>query len=597
MKTLSFGSKDFLQGISPLQQQQNSVGGFFAKASGIDLYRNLGKISPGIKPTSVADLARTNVKCITTANSKIYAHTTSELINVTDDVVHTFTTLRNNISAPTATYAHSVFVDSLAFPNYFSDGTPIPNTTQSKKCIIYFTDTHLGFYNIDPITIPTGTGSTTTVSSMFFDTLNTNINQLPTSPLKAFDFVGYESQWKGTWSSSTSYTSGQKVLYNNHTYQAQANSTNVTPGTNPSIWYLDDNTGLNTFRPANFNLLNPGPHKAVLFDKKYFFTNGIYVSWFDPHGELFTIPFGKFSANSDSIYAPNDYIFYDIVPDRNRLLCFASNGYKTVMMPWDGKSATPDETTYIDDANISAAGILNGIPHILTTGKSTGHSLRKRNYAGYSQVNLITEVSTANHSCLDSLNTMAVLTGTNTNKVFTYGSPIQNDTRTADGVPQFPDALHCPYITTGSTNISLLTTDNKLYTASNFNDDTTKIESFTLSPTTSTNYNKNSTFQTNFFQLPDDSTIEFIRFVILPPATGAAFTPTLYTDFSTSAVWTGADLTASNLDANGKSKTYYDIGSICDNFAIGGSWANSSDTYPANSIIITRIDVGYHSKS
>ena len=85
--------------------------------------------------------------------------------------------------------------------------------------------------------------------------------------------------------------------------------------------------------------------------------------------------------------------------------------------------------------------------------------------------------------------------------------------------------------------------------------------------------------------------------MILPPATGAAFTPTLYTDFSTSAVWTGADLTASNLDANGKSKTYYDIGSICDNFAIGGSWANSSDTYPANSIIITRIDVGYHSKS
>jgi hypothetical protein len=56
---------------------------------------------------------------------------------------------------------------------------------------------------------------------------------------------------------------------------------------------------------------------------------------------------------------------------------------------------------------------------------------------------------------------------------------------------------------------------------------------------------------------------------------------------------TGEDLTSATLDANGKSKTYY-IGKICDNFAIGGSWANTAST--TDTVVITRIDIGYTPK-
>lgn len=55
-KVISFGPREFSQGLSPLQLDTADYGGFFANATGIDPYRFPGSIAPGPLPSSFTGL-------------------------------------------------------------------------------------------------------------------------------------------------------------------------------------------------------------------------------------------------------------------------------------------------------------------------------------------------------------------------------------------------------------------------------------------------------------------------------------------------------------------------------------------------------------
>jgi hypothetical protein len=332
-------------------------------------------------------------------------------------------------------------------------------------------------------------------------------------------------------------------------------------------------------------------HRAVEFSSYIFFTNGKYVSRIDG-----TTATGGTNGTmiEQKLVLPPGYLARDIKVIRGQLEIYVDNGAKAYILVWDGVSSVASEIIDLEDQKVLGANVVNGIPYVFTGAKSFGYVLRQKNFFGYPALQIINKtqvgVSSIGPYGMDYYNGMLIWN--DASNIFTYGNPYaQYSYRGQDTNQTFPEALQSPIVTKGTTINALKVINGVIYASSNAAGPVQYLESFTLNDAT---YTTAASWKINFQHLPADSVIEWIRFVILPPSTGAAMTPVLYANNSTTPVFTGTDLTATTLDANGKnSKTYFVGGIIADNFAIGGTYATGSTSNP---IIITRIDVGFQTK-
>lgn len=338
--------------------------------------------------------------------------------------------------------------------------------------------------------------------------------------------------------------------------------------------------------PSGATALQSGVIKrAVQYSAYVYFTNGGYIGMID--GTTTT------GGTNGTLYdkkltLPLGYTAKDIRVVQGYLEIYIDDGTQAQVWIWDGISILPLDIVFLEDQRINAGFLSNGIPHVFTNGQGTGLSVRQKNFYGYPQLQNINTNNAGNVTAamIDRVNSTMIWS--DFSKIWMYGNPYsQYSYRGQDANSQFPEALTCPIIPRGGNITALRAVNGQILVGSN-NGSYYYVESFTLNDST---YDNAATWQTNFIDLPDDTSIDFIRFVVQPPASGASFTPTLFTDYGTSGTAMAA-LTSTNLDANGKSKTYYSdqFGApICDNFAIGGAYTGSSTSNP---VIITRIDIG-----
>lgn len=499
---INFGPKEFAQGLSPLQLQQSGIGGFFATARAIDVYRFPGFIAPGPKPVNV-----TNMDKLSGAISAFGGVDPSENIYGVGDKLY-------QLNGTTLTYNYLG-----AFPHTYSVGSPgvAPDAViypiNNTNYLLYFLDTNIGRYDL---------------ASTFVD----------------------------NWGSTV---------------------------------------------PTNAGSITSGPHRKVVFNGILYFTNGNMVSSFN--GALTSVgTLNILSTSPNTLVLPKNYIARDIRIVNGNLEVYANTGGTkgtAAIFTWDGVSPLPLDQEIIDDNFVGCAISLEGFPHIFTSGRDNGFVIRKKNYYGYQSVQVIQNHLTPPYAnMVDTLNGMICFsTNDQDGLVYTFGTPFSTYSyRGNDSTGNFPDALHNPFFTGSALIINGLKTFGSKLFVSYFdnNSNTPYLQYFDITDYNSWN-NAYAQFQTNFTQLPDDSTIDYIRFYVLPPAANASFTPALYTDFGATTPTLDA-LTANNLDANGKSKTYYAdaLGApLCDNFAIGGTWGGSSTT---GTVVITRIEIGYTTK-
>lgn len=344
--------------------------------------------------------------------------------------------------------------------------------------------------------------------------------------------------------------------------------------------------------------LNAGPHKAVLFAGCCYFTHGSYVGSID--GTTGTTYLNLTSKNSSSVGGalalPTGYIATDIKVVNGFLEITANssnttNYGKAIIIRWDGVSTLPQETTDIDDNTVTGERILGGFPHVFTQGRSGGLVLRKKNYWGYQPVQHILGQNAPTSSMIDTYAGMMAFGTPSSGNIYTYGTPFEDYSyRGTDNAGTFPTVLNSPFYS--QTQPYVIKTVNKKLVVLATAGFATTFDPFDYSSTSAFD-NGSASFQTNFIQLPDDTSVKSIRFYFLPIAANVAFTPSIFTDYATSG-FTMPDATASTLDANGRSKTYTADqfqSPITDTIAIGGNWANSS-VY-TSSAIITRIDIEY----
>jgi len=506
IKVQSFGPKDFLQGISPLQIQQSAFGGFFAQATGVDLYRYPGFICPGASPTtfSQSNLVTDLIVSLGGTNpnvSAVFGSSSAKLYEIllSNNTVTSANGFPHTYSGQTAANGNSILIYAI----------------QGTKSLFYFEDQDIG---------------KTDMAGSFTD------NWGSTVPAGAASLIN---------------TTHRAVVLNAICYFTNGNS----------IGKLDGTIGTNGTLTPSFFTIPPG----------YMATDIQIVK-----GNL-------------EIYATNAGV---LTPDPT----FPG---QAIVITWDGVNPLATDISAIEDNLISSGKMLDGFPYIFSAAKQAGVALRRKNFYGYPQIQVVNNNGTANlpnPTQADVSNSMLVWGDSNTNKIWAYGTPFPTYSLrgSQDAGAQFPEALHNIIVPSGTNVGALINANKNQLVVSSKTGSTYYLELFPLSNASSFN-NASASFKTNFIQLPDDSVIKWVRVYVLPPSTGAAFTLSLYTDFGTSPTFTSSDdLTSSTLDANGKSKTFYVNDPMCDNFAIGGNWANSSGT--SNSIIITRIDVGFITK-
>lgn len=500
---MTFNSKDFTLGLSPLQQFPNQVGGFFATATAIDVYRYPGMIAPGPKGVNFSGMTSItgamNAFGGVDVNGYIYG-VGDKLYKLSD------TTVQGGVGWPHTYSAGSPGNDVC---NYTSGGTVY---------LIYFLTTDIGL----------------------------------------FDGTTYVDNW-GSGTGSTSLAN-----------------------------------------PTNHVALGNYYHKAVAFAGKIYFTNGNIVGSLD--GTTNTL--NTTAAHSNTLVLPSGYVARDIRVQNGNLEVYANAGAPTKgissIFIWDGVSTQPSEQIDVDDNYIGTAKNLGGFPHLFTSGRNNGFTIRKKNYWGYQPVQTLKGLNVPSAQYVDTLQGMMVFANGDNNKIHTFGTPFEAYSyRGNENSGAFPEALNCPFVMTNDGGGSIIPTaiktfGNKLI-ASSYDGANSKgyLQYFDISDYNSWNSSQ-AVFQTNFFDLPMGSTIDYIRIYVLNPDVNCNFTPYLYTNFATNlGNWNLNALNSTNLDVEGNSKTYYEIGAICNSFAIGGTWGGSSTTA---AIIITQIDVGYHTK-
>ena len=321
-----------------------------------------------------------------------------------------------------------------------------------------------------------------------------------------------------------------------------------------------------------------------------YFTNGGYVGAYDPTtGTNGTLNVSAFSL-------PAGFIAYDILPSNGYIEIYASNGWKAIIIQWDGVPGDLASSIIdVDEANILGGKLVDGFPHLVTQGNTGNTTIRQKNFYGYPQVQTIsnftgsTVATTA--AMLGSSNGSLYIGDGNKNTIFTYGTPFSTYSyRGTENSGTFQAILQQPFSASGTVQ-SLDVWEGGIHVVSNLGTGNSTIEQFSLVNNTTFN-NSGASFRTLFFDLPINSTIESIKFYIqYPSASTAAFTPSIYTDYKTSAAsWTAPDdVKAGNLDVNGNAKTYFGLGLMSDNFAISGVWSNSTSN--TGTIVIHRIDV------
>ena len=502
MKTITLTSKDFIQGVSPIQTGNNKLGGFFSATNSIDVFRWPGQICPGPMGTAMPNDAGTiteavyNVKYVDGGTMGGFMLGAGHLYRILGGRIqaspHAFSTV-------SASYAHALVRG---------------RTPADGDGVFYFTDTDFGFWakNANTYTdnwgssIPTGAG-----------TLNT----------------GYIHR---------------ACTLSNILYITNASFTNG----NMTIGTYDFTTG----------------------------TNG--------------------TLNTQAFQLPMGYTASDIKSVNGKVEIYVSNGYRAALITWDGTSILPDSISDIDDTTILAATTGDGVPYLVTSGNTSGVSVRQKDYYGFPQVQNIQEYGTNNTitpSHVVAANGQLFIGDAARAYVYSYGTPYGDYSyRGTQNTGTFP-AIFQNYIKTpNGGNVRCLDIYNGSLTLVAANGSGSIVYTIPISAYNAYN-NSSSYFQTNFIDLPNDASIDQLIIYIQAPSSGYAFTPQIFTDMQGGvASWnpvSGNDVKLGALDSNGNSKTYFDIGLLCDNFALGGTWSNSPDSN--GTIIISRIDVLYTS--
>ena len=288
----------------------------------------------------------------------------------------------------------------------------------------------------------------------------------------------------------------------------------------------------------------------------------------------------------------------DIKAVNGKIEIYITNGYRASVIIWDGTSILPDSITDIDDTTILAATTGDGVPYLITSGNTSGISIRQKDYYGYSQVQNIQEFgtnTTITPSHVVAANAQLFIGDAARSYIYSYGTPYGDYSyRGTENTGTFPAIFQNFIKTPGNVRCMDIFTGSLTVVCANGSGST--VQTYPLTGYTTYN-NSGSFFQTNFIDLPDDAVIEQLVFYVQPPTGTYAFTPSLFTDMQGgAATWTApSDVKLGNMDANGNSKTYYDLGIFADNFALSGAWPNCPDS---NGTIIThRIDVVYTSPS
>lgn len=345
--------------------------------------------------------------------------------------------------------------------------------------------------------------------------------------------------------------------------------------------------------PANFAKLNAFIHRAVEFNSVLYFTNGNYVGYLDGTvGSTGTL-------NTTKLQLPYGFTAYDIQIVSGVLEVYTSGMGKSAVITWDGVATLPTDITYINEKKIGAGEVVEGFPHLLTSGRTPSVAIRQKNFYGYPAVahvlppNFSTPISfDANTVAVG--NGMLILGDKNSGKIWTYGTPYPQYSYRDDTSQIFPSVLNSPLQTQGTTLGSLYVINEQVWTSSSVSGNFyfysypyVDVPGNTITFTTSST----PSFKSNFVPLPNDSSIESIRVYVLPslvPNSGPTCTIRLYTDYSTTATQTFT-FDPSQLDANGKSKTFLGIGALADSVAIGGDLGSNG----ADATQITRIEVNY----
>lgn len=519
--TVSLDSKDITLGNSPLQQQQNSVGGFFAFTTGVDPYRYPGMICPGPLPVASTGQAISgtpfSLQFLDNGKLGTWLMTSTGIYNMSYTAVvqsinanPLFTGLASHtLAGVTVTQNHSI----IKLSDFNANATIGGSGFNGGAEMFYFTDGAIGYF----------VNSTTAFGSGFNDTF---------------------------------FSSG------------------IASGV---------------------------PHRAVIFNKRVYFTNGTTIGYVDissGNPASYTI---VTSVGSGAFQLPIPSIAKDIRIENDMLsiYCDTSGGGgtdsgKTSIVIWDGVSGDlATDIISLDDNLMLGAEQVNGFPIVVTKGRGAGSSIRKKNYWGYPSVQFLNSSNMAtadvNPGLMSTLSSSLLIGSNLDKKIFAYGTPFETYSyRGTDSTGTFPEALVSPFATTGTTVKSFSPAVGNVLAAS-LTSSTPTLEYFPIANYSNYN-NPTASFQTNFIPLPGKCVIDSVTFYVLPITTGAKFTPTLFTDFATSATWTAPDdIASTNLDSDINAKTYVDMGNFATCFAIGGNWASSSINSAA--VVIYKIDV------
>lgn len=342
-------------------------------------------------------------------------------------------------------------------------------------------------------------------------------------------------------------------------------------------------------------------HRAVFYPlgpsvTRLYFTNGAYIGILD----ITASPFGA-TMTPQYFSLPMQYYAKDIRVVKGNIEIYCDNGNqvnqggKAAIVVYDGVTTMLDFIP-IDDDLVLGSEEINGFPLVLSKGKGVANSIRRKDYWGYPIVQYLASsdmtIQDITPGLVSSGNSQLLVANNTGNQIYTYGTPFASYSyRGTDNTGSFPEALNCPYVTSGAKVYCFVPIYGKLIAASYTSGTTTGyLEYFPFGNYTSYN-NANAQFQTNFIPLPKKCTVDWVRFVTQPVSANTAFTPKIYTDFSTTPITlSDGDLTSSNLDSNTNAKTYTTIAQPASNIAIGGAWSNSS--VDSATIVISQIDVG-----
>ena len=291
---MTLDAKDFTLGLSPLQQAQNTTGGFFATAQAIDPYRFPGMICPGPLPTAYSGNAH--------GGGAITIAGVPWMVDIIDKGIF--------------------------------DG-------------FIFTDAG-NLYHID------------SQGNILNGSFDGGLNYWP--DLNIFSGITGSLSYSHSMVKGGSTGTELFIFYDQNIFWWSATAIN-------RIWATDIPTGK--------AYLNSGCiHRAVVYNKLCYFTNGQYIGTID-----FTT--SPYTLNNSAFALPLPYQGRDIKIENGNIVIYcdssggALNGFgKCSIVTWDGnvQNTLPDMVE-LDDSIMLGAETINGFPTLMTKGRGLGKTI------------------------------------------------------------------------------------------------------------------------------------------------------------------------------------------------------------------------------